>query len=123
MTYSPLHTRDAVFGGRTESMSLHYKIEENRETIQYCDIMSLYPYIGKYSKFPIGHPIIHVGDICKNIDACLQMEGLIKCTVVPPTDLFHPVLPYRWNKKLLFCLCRTCRGAEHEGAVSAFLRR
>ena len=22
--------------------------------------------------------------------------------------LFHPVLPYRWNKKLLFCLCRTC---------------
>ena len=73
VTHSPLHTRDALLGGRTESMSLHYKIDENRETIQYCDIMSLYPYICKYSKFPIGHPIIHVGDICKNIDACLQM--------------------------------------------------
>jgi len=36
------------------------------------------------------------------------MEGLIKCTLVPPKDLYHPVLPYQWNKKLLFCLCRTC---------------
>ena len=25
-----------------------------------------------------------------------------------PMDLYHPVLPYRANKKLLFCLCRTC---------------
>jgi len=73
--------------------------------VKYCDIMSLYPYICKYSKFPTGHPIIH---ICKNIVACLQMEGPIKCTVVPPKDLFHPLLPYRSNKKLLFCLCRTC---------------
>ena len=70
--------------------------------------MSLYPYICKYSKFPIGHTIIHVGDICKSIDTCLQMEDLIKCTVVPPMDLYHPVLSYRANKKLLFCLCRTC---------------
>jgi len=23
-------------------------------------------------------------------------------------DLYHPVLPYRRNKKLIFCLCRTC---------------
>jgi len=22
-------------------------------------------------------------------------------------DLYHPVLPFRCNKKLLFCLCRT----------------
>ena len=108
VTHSPLHTRDALYGGRTEAMGLHYKVEENRETIQYCDIMSLYPYICKYSKFPIGHPMIHVGDTSKNVDACLRMEGLIKCTVVPPKDLFHPVLPYRWNKKLLFCLCRSC---------------
>jgi len=36
------------------------------------------------------------------------MEGLIKCTVVPPMDLYHPVLPYGWNKKLLLCLRRTC---------------
>ena len=37
-----------------------------------------------------------------------KMEGLIKYTVVPPKDLFYPVLPYRWKNKLLFCLCRSC---------------
>jgi len=104
---SPLYTRDALYGGRTEAMPVHYKIQEDAETIQYYDVMSLYPYICKYFKFPVGHPIIHVGDICKSIYTCPQMEGLIKCTVVPPTDLYHPVLPYRANKKILFWLCRT----------------
>jgi len=88
--HSPLHVR-------TETLRLHYKIAENEETIQYCDVMSLYPYICKYFKFPIGHPVVHVGDTCKDIRACLQMEGLIKCTLVPPTDLYHPVLPFRCN--------------------------
>jgi hypothetical protein len=35
------------------------------------------------------------------------MEGLIKCSIVPPKK-YHPVLPYRSNNKLLFCLCRSC---------------
>jgi len=38
----------------------------------------------------------------------LRKEGLIKCTVLPPKRLYHPVLPFRCNNKLLFCLCRTC---------------
>ena len=54
--HSPLHNRDALYGGRTEAMRLHYKIAENNERIQYCDVMSSYPYICKYFKFPIGHP-------------------------------------------------------------------
>jgi len=37
----PLNTRDALYGGRTEAMRLHYKIKEGEETVQYCDIMSL----------------------------------------------------------------------------------
>ena len=74
---------------------------------QYVDVMSLYSYICKYFKFSIGHPIIHVGDACKNKEACLQMEGLIKCSIVPPMNLY-PFLPYRRNNKLLFCLCRSC---------------
>jgi hypothetical protein len=31
--------------------------------------MSLYPYICKYFKFPVGHPVIHVGDACKDKEA------------------------------------------------------
>ena len=82
-------------------------MRHDNEIIEYCDI-SLYPYICKYFKFPLGHPFVHVGDTCKNVDACLKMDGLIKCTIVQPKSLFHPVLPYRYNKKLLFCLCRSC---------------
>ena len=70
--------------------------------------MSLYPYRCKYFKFQVGHTEIDVGDVCKDMEACLSMEGLIKCTIVPPEKLYHPVLPFRFNKKLIFCLCRTC---------------
>jgi len=38
----------------------------------------------------------------------LQKEGLIKCCILPPRTLYHPVLPFRCNNKLLFCLCKAC---------------
>ena len=104
---SPLRTRDALYGGRTEAMHLHYKSREN-ETIQYVDIMSLYHYICMYFKFSVGHPIIHVRDACKDIEPCLCMEGLIKYLIVPPERLYHPALPFRCIKNLMSCLCRTC---------------
>jgi len=106
--HAPLITRDALYGGRTEAMRLHYKIRDGEKSVQYCDVMSLYPCICKHFKFPISHPIIHVGDACADKEACLKMYGLMKCTIVPPKDLYHPVLPFRHNKKLLFCLCRSC---------------
>ena len=104
---SPLKTRDALYGGRTEAMRLHHKAGDD-ETVQYVDVISLYPYVCKYFKFPIGHPVIHVGDACLDKDAMLEKEGLIKCRVLPPERLYHPVLPFRCNNKLLFCLCRSC---------------
>ena len=72
------------------------------------DVMSPYPYICKYGKFPVGQPVIHAGDACRDTDAMLQKERLVKSTVLPPTRLYHPVLPYRCNNKLLFCQCRSC---------------
>jgi G:T-mismatch repair DNA endonuclease (very short patch repair protein) len=81
---SPLNTRDALYGGRTEAMRFHYRVREG-EQISYCDVMSLYSC--KYSKFPVGHPVIHVGDMCRDIDAMLRKEGLIKCCILPPKRL------------------------------------
>ena len=43
---SPLKTRDALYGGRTEAMRLHHKARDD-ETVQYVDVISLYPYICK----------------------------------------------------------------------------
>jgi len=105
--HSPLHISDSLYGGRTEALRLHHKIAENEEEkIQYCDVMSLYPYICKYFEFQTRHPVVHVGDACKDIRACLQLEGLIKCTIVPPTDLYHPVLPSGVTRSF----CTACVG-------------
>jgi len=75
---------------------------------KYADVKSLYPYICKYFKFPVGQPVIHVGDACKGKEACLRMDGLIKCLIVPPETLYHLVLHLRCNNKHVFCLCRKC---------------
>ena len=88
-------------------MCLYCEAREN-ETIQYVDVMSLYPYLYMHFEFPIGHPVIHVGVAFEDIEASLYMEGIIKYSIVPPDNLYHPVLPYRCSNKLKFCLCRTC---------------
>lgn len=56
------------------------------------------------SRYPVGHPEI----ITENFKDVEQYFGLIKCKVLPPRGLFHPVLPYRFSSKLLFPLCRVC---------------
>ena len=78
-------------------MRLHYKAREG-ETIQYVEFMNLYRYICKYFKFPVGLPQIHVGDTCKDREACLRNEGLMKCSIDPPERfiiLCYPSVPIR----------------------------
>src|SRR5271170_7216804 len=102
--YKPLNPRDAFFGGRTNATTLYYK-KEPGEIISYVDVCSLYPFINKYGKYPIAHPQILTANLTTDIT---QYEGLIKCKVLPPDRLYHPVLPVRLNKKLIFPLCITC---------------
>lgn len=61
----------------------------------------------KYSKVPLGHPKIYVGDECDEVDLTTS-DGLIKCEILPPQTLFFPVLPARLNGKLIFTLCHAC---------------
>ena len=44
--HASLNTRDVLYGGRTEAMVLLYTTREG-ETIQYYDVMILYPYVCK----------------------------------------------------------------------------
>ena len=55
----------------------------------------------------VGHPRI----ITENFEDISTYFGLIKCTVLPPRGLFHPVLPYRTPGKLMFPLCKSCADA------------
>ena len=68
------------------------------------DFTSLYPWCNKSTEAPLGHPEI----ITENFADISTYFGLIKCTVLPPRGLLHPVLPYRTKDKLMFPLCKTC---------------
>ncbi|XP_028405740.1 uncharacterized protein LOC114528308 [Dendronephthya gigantea] len=100
----PLQPRDAFFGGRTNAAQLFHKCEED-EKIRYLDYTSLYPFCNAMMRTVVGHPRI----IRENFDQDVSNYfGLIKCTVLPPRGLFHPVLSYRTQDKLMFPLCKTC---------------
>ena len=71
---------------------------------RYLDFTSLYPWCNKMTRTVVGHPRI----ITENFEDISTYFGLIKCTVLPPRRLFHPVLPYRTQGKLMFPLCKTC---------------
>jgi len=103
---APLNTREAFFGGRTNAFSLYHSVQDG-EKIEYVDFTSLYPYINKTGRYPVGHP----AKILNPSLALLYSRkyfGMAKVRVVPPKNLFHPVLPARINGKLMFVLCKSC---------------
>lgn len=104
-----LNPRESFFGGRTNAIKLHYKAAED-ETIQYYDFTSLYPWTNKYCRYPIGHPSI----VTDNFQDISQYFGLAKIKILPPTKLYHPVLPYKSRGKLMFPLCKTCADNENQ---------
>lgn len=106
-----LNIRDSFFGGRTSGFKLHSVCDENHE-IHYVDVCSLYPYINKTAKMPVGHPTI----ITTNFDMTLNSYfGIAHVKVLPPKHEYIPVLPVRLHGKLTFPLCRTCAQDVQQG--------
>ena len=104
--YLPLHPRQALYGRRTSPIWLK-KICINYAKIHYVDFTSLYPSVQKDFSFPIGHPSILVGNECDKVDFD-QFCGLVKCDILPPKNLYFPVLPCKFNGKLIFTLYHSC---------------
>lgn len=97
--------RESFYGGRTSVNTVYYKIDDTiGEKIKYVDFTSLYPYVNKNCAYPVGHPTI----ITKHFPPIEKCFGLVKADILPPTNLFHPILPLRCNNKNMFVLCRTC---------------
>ena len=65
---------------------------------------SLYPWCNKMMRTVVGHPRITT----ENFDDISTYFGLVKCMMLPPRGLFHPVHPYHTQGKLMFRLCKTC---------------
>ena len=108
-----LEPRDVFFGGRTNAIQLLRQTEEGEQII-YNDYTSLYPDINKNRPYPVGHPTSITQPESNDISGVF---GLIKCTIKPPYELYHPVLPYRCQNKLIFPLCRTCTETEVQRAL------
>jgi len=101
-----------LYEGRTEATKTYYRVKQGEE-IRYADVINMYPYICKYGNFPEGHPNVYVGADCP--PDCLDRKGLMKCKVVPPRKLYHPVFPYNSNSKLMLPLCSACADTMNQG--------
>ena len=109
----PLNPRDAFYGGRINATKLLYNFKDN-ECGGYVDFCSLYPIVQYYPKCPIGHPT----KIFNPEKDDKSWYDLIKCKVVPPEGLYHPVLPQRIKvdsyEKLVFTLCKACAETRNQ---------
>ena len=100
----PLQPRDAFFGGRTGAVALYHQADPG-EKIFYVDVTSLYPWVNKTARYPLGHPTIYYEPEDQDLD---NYFGIALVTIRPPRHLFHPVLPVRHGGKLTFPLCMQC---------------
>ena len=101
---TPLDPRERFYGGRTGLCACYYETKEG-EKIAYNDVTSLYPFINKHGTYPAGNPTIMVNPVNQNIH---EYFGLAKVGVLAPEKLFHPVLPVRIKRKVMFSLCGKC---------------
>ena len=58
--------------------------------------------------YPIGHPLILTEGFGATDSVHFRYRGLIKCSVLPPDRLLHPLLGAKINGKLVFALCPIC---------------
>ena len=101
----PLQPRDVFFGGRTGAVALHHDTTDTGEKIFYVDVTSLYPWVNKTARYPLGHPELKFEPEDQDLDSYF---GIAVVTIRPPRKLYHPVLPVRHGNKLTFPLCMAC---------------
>lgn len=111
-TSTPLNIRDAFAGGRVEPFRLFHDVKEG-EKVRYLDVTSLYPFITLTGRYPTCHPTI-ITDRSQMDYTLSSYYGIVKADVLPPRQLYIPVLPYRCCGKLKFPLCANCAETEND---------
>jgi len=101
--YGHASLRESFFGGRTNNFLFNYKCQQNK-SLKYYDFTSLYPHVLVDNNYPIGHP----NTITENFSDVDNYFGFIKCIIIPPKQLYIPVLPLKIDDKLCFPLCFKC---------------
>jgi hypothetical protein len=80
----PVKPRDAFYGGRTESFTLHLEAKDD-EKGKYIDVTSLYPFCQAKCRYPTGHPIR-----IENFKPIEEYFGIIKVKILPPRNFTRP---------------------------------
>ena len=66
--------KDSYFGGRTNAIVLHREFPPNSHG-GYLEFCSLYPYILKYERYPIGHPTHFTNNFSPFFKVCCKGGG------------------------------------------------
>jgi len=102
-----LDPRKDLFGGRCEIFQMYAEMRDGERGVM-LDVISLYPSVMLFERFPTGHPevIIHSFDY---VNFATAYFGQALVTVIPPRNLKVPVLPWRMpNGGIAWTLCRSC---------------
>ncbi|KAL3088910.1 hypothetical protein niasHT_028686 [Heterodera trifolii] len=114
----PLDPRnDALSGGRTEPFKLHHVCSDDEEIV--CiDIVSLYPYVMKANRFPVGNPRVLTREVLLHPPTTPLpwtapenniFRGLLLVRVLAPRNIRVPLLGYRTKDgRFTFPLCAWC---------------
>ncbi|XP_048584824.1 uncharacterized protein LOC116607312 [Nematostella vectensis] len=104
LTMGELHTN--TLDRREAILAQGYEMVE-------VDFYSLYQWVNFDEPYPLGHPEI----INEQFEEDLTVyRGLLKLKILPPRDLYFPVLPVHLRHKLVFPLCAACAKAVVQGA-------
>jgi hypothetical protein len=129
--------RDSFSGGRVGTGKIYHKAKPGH-TIRYLDFTSLYPYTNAVTSYPVGHPtvqrfyrkeqIVYLQKDWRNKNkkfmqqevfwtkpADISHKGILKVQVIPPRKIDVPVLPAKFDDRLLFPLCRKCSKENRNG--------
>jgi hypothetical protein len=115
----PIHLRDGFMGGRTGPCKVYHKAPPGHK-IGYFDVTSEYPFICATTAYPVDHPSLEVLNQLvdwKHPDDNPYKLSVLKVFVVPPKHVDVPVLPVKFDERLLFPLCKTCALEHPEGAA------
>jgi hypothetical protein len=96
--------RESLYGGR-RMVTKMYRDHREGEKIKHINFCSFYPFCLKWRSFPKATPKIFIGEKCPDIR---EIFGVVKIKILAPRYLLFPVLPVKFDGKVMFPLCRSC---------------
>ena len=106
-----LKLRAGLNGGRTNTIIHKLDPLPEQHSLYYYDFTSLYPAVQfsiNNERYPIGYPDIYIASEIETIPSLNEWFGYVKLDILPPSNIYHPVLGQIINHKFIFHTCNAC---------------